>query len=77
MNGNRNGYNNSRPNHFSAKRSRSRSPPRSTYNDSSRFNNRDANDTHNYNTHGNDYKRPRTDSSRPPHVSIFYLKEIY
>jgi len=88
MNGNRNAfnnnnnnergtYNNSRPSRFSAKRSRSRSPINSTYGGSSRFDNRDTNGTHNYNNHGNDSKRPRTDSSRPPHVNLYNFKKIY
>lgn len=58
MNGNRNGFNNnnnSRPTRFSAKRSRSPSPVRSAYGSLSQLDN------------GNDFKRPRTDGSRPPH----------
>jgi hypothetical protein len=59
--------NNPRPSRFSNKRSRSRSPPART----SRF------DTNSY---GTDYKRPRTDNSRPSQVSLsrtfslFYIK---
>jgi hypothetical protein len=67
-------YNNSRPNGFSAKRSRSPSPVRSASGRPSRFDNPHTNGTHNYNSHGNDYKRPRTDSSRPPQVRFFYFK---
>jgi hypothetical protein len=67
--GNRNGnnYNNNnnnpRPTRFSNKRSRSRSPVRQ-----SRFDN---------NSHGNDYKRARTDNSRPPHVSLYQIFFFY
>jgi len=77
MNGNRNDYNNNvvrgtynnpGPSRFSAKRAHSRSPVRSTYGGSSRFDNQDTNGTHNYNNHGNDNnKRLRTDSSHPSH----------
>jgi len=57
----RNNYNNnSRPSRFSNKRSRSRSPPVRQ----SRFDN---------NSHGNDYKRARTDNSRPPNVNFYYI----
>lgn len=85
MNGNRNGYNNtannnsergtfnnSRPTRFSAKRSRSRSPIRSTYGGISRFDSRDTNGTQNY---GNDYKRPRTDTSHSSHVNLLHLEK--
>ncbi len=74
INGNRNDYNNSRPSRFSAKRSRSPSPVRSTYSNSSRFDNRETNGTHNNynnNNRGNEYKRPRTDNSHPSHVCLF------
>jgi len=64
-------YNNSRPSRFSAKRSRSPSPVRTTSGRPSRFDNPHTNGTHNYNNHGNDYKRPRTDTSR---VSLFCFK---
>ncbi len=65
--GNRNGtnYNNNnnttnpRPSRFSNKRSRSRSPVRP-----SRFDN---------NSNGNDFKRARTDSARPSHVSLYCI----
>jgi len=71
MNANGNGYNgnnnveranysDSRASRFSAKRSRSPSPPRSNYGKPSRFDSRESSGTH-------DYKRPRTDNSRPPH----------
>jgi superfamily II DNA/RNA helicase len=72
MNGSRNDYNSTdrvRPSRFSDKRSRSRSPVRSTYGSSSRFDSRDASSAHSNN--GGDYKRARTDSSRPPQVSLF------
>ena len=68
-NASRGGYNNTttstnpRPSRFSAKRSRSPSPSRSNYSRPSRFDSREPNGTH-------DYKRPRTDSSRAPHVSF-------
>jgi hypothetical protein len=89
MNGNRNGFNNtnnnergtygsSRPSRFSGKRSRSRSPVQpTTHKRPSRFDNPDASSAHNYNSHGNDYKRPRTDSSRPPHVKLSYIINRY
>jgi hypothetical protein len=81
MNGNRNGFNNnteqgsdsiSRHTRFSAKRSRSRSPVSSTH---GRLDSQDTNGTHNNNHHGNDYKRPRIDTARPPHVSFIQLKK--
>lgn len=60
----RNGTSNGRPTRFSNKRSRSRSPPARP----SRFDNRDSNSSYNYSSHNNDYKRLRTDHSRPSHV---------
>ena len=78
MNGTRNAYNNnergtynnSRPSRFSGKRSRSRSPVQSTHKRPSRFDNPDTNGAPSYSSHGSDYKRLRTDSSRPSHVRI-------
>ncbi|CAF1357737.1 unnamed protein product [Rotaria sordida] len=54
FNNNNNNNNTARPTRFSNKRSRSRSPPTRP----SRFDN---------NSHGTDYKRARTDNSRPTH----------
>jgi hypothetical protein len=66
--------NNAQPSRFSAKRSHSPSPVRTSSGRPSRFDNPHTNGTQNHNGHGNDYKRARTDSSRPPHVRFFYLK---
>jgi hypothetical protein len=90
MNGNRNAYNNnnnsergtynnSRPSRFSGKRSRSRSPVQSTHKRPSRFDNPDTNGAPSYSSHGSDYKRLRTDSSRPSHVrtNSFSNRQIF
>ncbi len=58
-NNNNTNTNNPRPTRFSNKRSRSRSPVRQSRFDS--------------NSHGNDYKRARTDNSRPSHVSLYKI----
>ena len=55
-----------RPTRFSNKRSRSRSP-------SSRPSRFDSRDSNGYGSHGNDYKRPRTDNPRSSNVNFIQM----